>query len=77
MREPRTYQVSVRPWDMTYLLTGQKHFIVMEEPTGGIGYGDVLILTHPAWSQPLIRWVRYAESGLGYGKNYIGVELAP
>ncbi len=72
------HHLAVAPWNYVYLASGQKHFVVIEDTTPPLRVGDVLSLTlcgQP--SAPIVRWARYIESGVGYAREYIGVELAP
>jgi hypothetical protein len=73
-----THHLTLRALEWADLCAGVKHFLVFEEPAGGIQAGDRLVMTCAASPDAtLVRVVRYAERGRGYAPNYVGVELAP
>lgn len=75
MARIHTITVSAMNWE--YLTHGDKHFLTLPEPKRTIKYGDVLQMQCTLYpGQTLVRWVRYAESGVGYAPDWICVELA-
>jgi|SRR3990167_11177462 len=79
-KETVEHRITIPPAEFDYLSRGEKHFLLLRDTTPPLHYGDVLIFTNRHLQDcelPLVRHIRFIESGLGLAQNWVCAELQP